>query len=347
MRRSTRLLNDNNSSNSSNSSSKSSNSSSSSSSNSNSSNNNNNNSSSSSRVNNDHSNNINSIRFPSLSHYTYHQDCFTVDDNARKYFNREIKQDKVSKQQKALQNLKNSNSKISNSIDNNGTGSRCMEALTDFNSNNPFLLSMKSILSFFESKTYNDNGEMKLYDLKPSLISSSKSTFPQRFHTDYKVHQYKDLRKSENIPYIIFFGIDENTTVFLWNEKTRSIIEHKIDVGSVLILALNVIHAGAAYLNVNGNMHKRVQMYMDTDQIMHDYINPNEWLEFPIQNQPLRLVLENRMFTAEHFKRCCNGVKLKDIYNLSKSKIYEALLKDEKSRKRTRSVYIDWNNVSN
>jgi hypothetical protein len=282
-----------------------------------------------------------------MSHYTYHQDCFTVDDNARKYFNREIKQDKVSKQQKALQNLKNSNSKISNSIDNNGTGSRCMEALTDFNSNNPFLLSMKSILSFFESKTYNDNGEMKLYDLKPSLISSSKSTFPQRFHTDYKLHQYKDLRKSENIPYIIFFGIDENTTVFLWNEKTRSIIEHKIDVGACLILALNVIHAGAAYLNINGNIHKRVQMYMDTDQIIHDYINPNEWLELPIQNQPLRLVLENRMFTAEHFKHCCNGAKLKDIYNLSKSKIYEALLKDEKSRKRTRSVYIDWNNVSN
>ena len=39
--------------------------------------------------------------------------------------------------------------------------------------------------------------------------------------------------------------------------------------------------------------------YMDTDHIMHDYIDPNEWSEFPIQNQPLQLVLENRMFTAE------------------------------------------------
>jgi hypothetical protein len=290
--------------------------------------------------------NIEGITFPKLGEYKYFPDVFSIDASSRQYFDRTTKPVNA-KLKRALDNLKNTDSKISNSIDNSNTGSRIMESVTDFNSDNPYLQSMHRILKFFETRTYNLKNKSIKYSLLPSIISSTKITFPQIFHTDYKSYQYKSLHSnSENIPYIIFFGIDENTILYIWDDKMKQIIEHRIEVGAVLILALNVVHAGAAYINAEGKIHRRVQMYMETDDFLHDYLNPNEWLPLPIQNQPLRLVLENRMFTAEQFKICANSNHLKTVYNLDKNKVYNALLNDEEnqnSRKRSREIKIDWN----
>lgn len=292
----------------------------------------------------------NIITYPKLDEYHYYSNVFKVDSTARQYFDRNDKP-KLNRSLRELHNLKNTNSKISNSIDNSNAGSRCMEELVDFNSGNSSLKSMSSILKIFETKTYKDKkNNIKLHTLKPSLISSSKTTFPQRFHTDYKNSQYQFLdSNSDNIPYIVFFGIDENTIIYIWDKETEQIIEHEVEVGAVLILALNVVHAGAAYKLAEGKLHRRVQMYMDTDDIIHDYINPNEWLALPIQNQPLRLVLENGMFSSEEFRMCVNKRLLQTIYNLDKDKIRNALVNDEKnknSRKRSRIINLNWNQMS-
>jgi hypothetical protein len=186
-------------------------------------------------------------------------------------------------------------------------------------SNMGYLKSMKLILEFLENIRWKDKSKNceKKYDLQFNFITNAGKSVAQTAHTDYR--DTDGLNDCKNaLPYTIFLGFRANSKLIVWNGETYETIEYGI--GDVVFLAGDVIHAGPTYAGA----HSRMQVYADTD-VRHNNGNPNEWLNWPFNKQPLAYELDQGVYDLTNFESDICKSSFETTYKVKKKVILDQL----------------------